>query len=566
MYVERVPNRNSPPAILLRESYRDGNKTGKRTLANLSDWPEEKIEALRRVLRGDAVAPSSARALLMRRSLPHGHVAAALGTVRKLGLDRLLSQNGRHPKHEGTLCLAMIVARLIAPASKLGTARLLDDETATCSLGQVLGLEKVDQPRLYAALDWLLEQREHIEAALARRHLKGGAAVLHDVSSNYFERGTWELVRDREGKKGNPQIVFRVLCSPAGCPVAVEVFDGHVGAPPTLKNQVATLKRRFGLKRMVVGGRGMITGACLEPVTQPANLDFVTALRAPAIRKLVETGDLQLSLFDDRNLAEITSPDYPNERLVVCRHPVLADERELLDAIERKLRDVQTRVRCDNKPLRGQDAIAIAVGSVINRYNMSKHFDVTITDNDLVFERKRQSMDAETTLDGIYVIRTSVKAEDLNSISIVQAYKGLAHVERAFGSLETFDLEMRPIYHRVRAHVLLCMLAYHVEWHMREALKPVLFDDHDELAVEATGRSVVAAAPRLEAAQCSADTQGTDDNLPVHSFRSLMADLATFTRNTMAMADSPDTTFLLYPELTPVQQRTFRLLDVPARL
>jgi Transposase DDE domain len=304
----------------------------------------------------------------------------------------------------------------------------------------------------------------------------------------------------------------------------------------------------------------------LEPVIKPADLDFITTLRAPAIRKLVETGDLQLALFDDRNLAEITSPDYPNERLVVCRHPVLADERELLDAIERKLRDIQTRVRCDNKPLRGQDAIAIAVGSVINRYNMSKHFDVTITDNDLVFERKRQPMDVEAALDGIYVIRTSVKAEDLDSISIVQAYKGRGHVERAFHSLETFDLEMRPIYHRLRAHVLLCMLAYHVEWHMRQALKPVLFDDYDELAVEATRRSVVVAPPRLEAAQCNATTQGTDDNLPVHSFRSLMADLATFTRNTMAMADSPDATFLLYPELTPVQQRTFQLLDVPAQL
>jgi len=578
MYVERIPNRNSPPAILLRVSYRDGDKIKKRTLANLSDWPEAKVEALRRVLRGDAVAPSSPEALVMRRSLPHGHVAAALGTVRKLGLDRLLSQGGRQPRRDVALCIAMIVARLIEPASKLATGRLLDDETATCSLGRVLGLEAVDEQELYGALDWLIEQQERIEKGLARRHLTNGTLVLYDVSSTYFEGRTCELAQygyNRDGKKGKLQIVFGLLCSPDGCPVAIEVFEGNVGDPSTLHSQVAKLKERFALERVVlVGDRGMITEARLERTIKPAGLDFITALRAPAIRKLVEAGELQLSLFDDLDLAEIRSPDYPGERLVVCRKPLLAEERtrkrrELLDATEQKLCDIQSRVRRDNKPLRGQDAIGVAVGKVVDRYKMAKHFDIIITDNDLVFERKSQLIDAESALDGVYVVRTNVTAEVLDSTSTVRAYKSLANVERAFRSLKTVDLEIRPIHHRrasrVRAHVLLCMLAFYVEWHMRQALKPILFDDHDKPAAEAARRSIVARATRSEAALRKAATQRTDDDLPVHSFQSLLADLATVTRNTMAMADSPENTFVLYPELTPVQQRAFHLLGVPIR-
>src|SRR5450631_841615 len=323
MYVERIPNRNSPPAILLRESYRDGDKIRKRTLANLSDWPGAKIEALRRVLRGDAVAPVGREALSMQRSLPHGHVAAALGTLRKLGLDRLLLQGGRQPKQEVALCVAMIVARLIEPASKLATARLLDGETATCSLGQVLGLGAVDEQQLYGALDWLVEQQERIEKALARRHLKNGTLVLYDVSSTYFEGRTCELAQfghNRDGKHGKLQIVFGLLCSQDGCPVAIEVFEGNVGDPSTLPTQIAKLKERFNLDRVVlVGDRGMITEARIRESVKPADLDFITALRAPAIRKLVDAGELQPSLFDARDLAEIVSLDYPGERLVVCR-------------------------------------------------------------------------------------------------------------------------------------------------------------------------------------------------------------------------------------------------------
>jgi hypothetical protein len=578
MYVERVPNRNSPPAILLRESYRDGDKFKRRTLANLSDWPEAKIEALRHVLRGEAVAASSPQALTMLRSLPHGHVAAALGTLHKLALDRLLSQGGRQPKRRVALCLAMMVARLIDPCSKLATSRLLDDETASCSLGQVLGLGRVDEQELYEALDWLIEQQERLEAALARRHLTNGTLVLYDVSSSYFEGRTCALAKfgyNRDGKKGKLQIVFGLLCTAEGCPVAVEVFEGNIGDPSTLHSQISKLKQRFDLARVVlVGDRGMITAARLEETLKPAGLDWITALRAAAIRKLAEDGALQLSLFDMRDLAEISSPDYPGERLIVCRNPLLADERarkrrELLDATERKLLGIQTRVRRDKNPLRGKDKIALAVGADVNHYKMAKHFVITITDDDLTFARNSAQIDAEAALDGIYVLRTSLTPAALDATATVKAYKQLAGVERAFRSIKTIDLEIRPIHHRrpnrVRAHVMLCMLAYYLEWHMRQALKPILFDDHDKQAADAARSSIVAKAQRSKAADRKAATKHTDDGLPVHSFRSLLDDLATVTRNTMAMAHSQDASFVLYPQLTQIQQRAFQLLGVTVK-
>jgi len=528
------------------------------------------------VLRGDAVAPVGREALSMQRSLPHGHVAAALGTLRKLGLDRLLSQGGRQPKQDVALCVAMIVARLIEPTSKLATARLLDEETATSSLGQVLELGAVDEQQLYGTMDWLLEQQERIEKTLARRHLKNGTLVLYDVSSTYFEGRTCELAQfghNRDGKHGKLQIVFGLLCSEEGCPVAIEVFEGNVGDPSTLPTQIAKLKHRFNLERVVlVGDRGMITEARIRETVKPADLDFITALRAPAIRKLVEVGELQLSLFDVRDLAEITSSHYPGERLVVCRNPLLAEERarkrqDLLAATEEKLLKIQARVRRAKRPLRGCDAIGIAVGKVIDHHKVAKHFDLTITDTDLVIERRSQPIDDEALLDGIYVVRTNVTSELLDSSSVVRSYKGLSNAERAFRSLKTVDIEIRPIHHRrsrrVRAHVLLCMLAYYLEWHMRQALKPILFDDHDKAAAEAGRSSVVAKAVRSEAATRKAQTHRTDDDLPVHSFQSLITDLATFTRNTMAMGDS---SFLLYPKLTPVQQHAFQLLDVPTVL
>lgn len=575
MHVDRIPNRRSPPAYLLRETYREGRKVRKRTLANITHWPAAKIEALRRVLRGDLAGGDAGRGLSLLRSLPHGHVAAALGTLRKLGLDRVLSQGGRQPARWVALSIAMIVARLIDPASKLATARLLDGATASCSLGAVLELAAVDEQELYDALDWLMGQQERIETALARRHLKNGTLVLYDVSSTYFEGRTCPLAKfgyNRDGKAGKLQIVFGLLCTSAGCPVAVEVFEGNVGDPSTLQNQIDKLKARFALDRVVlVGDRGMITEARLEQTLKPAGLDWITALRAPAIRSLAEAGAIQLSLFDERDLAEITSPDYPGERLVVCRNPLLAEERArkrlaLLDATEKKLAPIQARVRRARKPLRGKDKIALAVGAVLNRYKMAKHFALTITDDDFSFERDSAQIAAEAALDGVYVVRTSLKGEALDAASTVKAYKQLANAERAFRSLKSIDLEVRPIHHRrpdrVRAHVFLCMLAYYLEWHMRQALKPILFDDHDRPSADAARTSIVAKAKRSKAADSKAAAKRTEDGLPVHSFRSLIGDLATVTRNTMAMVGQPEATFTLYPELTPVQARAFQLLQV----
>ena len=579
MHVDRIPNRTSPPAYLLRETYREGSKVRKRTLANITHWPPAKIEALRRLLRDELLGGDQAAGLSLLRSLPHGHVAAALGMLRKVGLDRVLSQGGRQPAREVALCIAMMVARIIGPVSKLATARVLDGATANCSLGAVLGLGAVDEQELYGALDWLLGQQERIEKALARRHLTNGTLVLYDVTSTYFEGRSCPLARfghNRDGKSGKLQIVFGLLCTTEGCPVAVEVFEGNVGDPSTLASQIAKLKERFGLERVVlVGDRGMITQARLEKTLKPAGLDWITALRAPAIRSLAEAGALQLSLFDERDLAEITAPDYPGERLVACRNPMLADERarkrgELLDATEKKLTHIQTRVRRAKRPLRGKDKIALAVGAVINRYKMAKHFAVTIADSDVTFERKTAQIAAEAALDGIYVLRTSLKPETLDAPSTVKTYKQLAQVERAFRSLKTVDIEVRPIHHRrphrVRAHVFLCTLAYYLEWHMRQALKPILFDDHHKAAAEAARSSIVAKAKRSKAADRKALTKRTDDGLPVHSFRSLLGDLATVTQNKVAMVGQPDATFVLYPQLTPVQARAFQLLDVAVNL
>lgn len=579
MYVERIPNRNSPPAILLRESYRDGDKIKKRTLANLSDWPAARVDALRLVLRDQVVAPVDQEALTLMRSQPHGHVAATLGTLRKLGLDHILSQGDRQPRRAVALCTAMIAARLTDPASKLATARYLDEETAICSLGQVLKLGAVDEQELYEALDWLVGQQQRIEQALARRHLQAGTLVLYDVSSTYFEGRTCPLARlgySRDGKRNKLQIVFGLLCTVEGCPVAVEVFEGNVGDPSTLQSQIDKLRQRFRLERVVlIGDRGMITEARLKETVKPAGLNFITALRAPAIRCLAEAGILQLSLFDQRDLAEITSPDYPNERLIVCRNPLLADERarkrgELIAATEQELLVIQARVRREKRRLRGKDKIALAVGAVINHYKMAKHFAITITEHDFTFERKDAEINAEAVLDGIYVLRTDLKPAILDASATVGAYKKLANVERAFRSLKSVDLEVRPIHHRranrVRAHVLLCMLAYYLEWHMRQALKPILFDDHDKAAADAARASIVAKAERSNAAARKAATKRTADGVAVHSFRSLLDDLATVTRNIMAMVQSPSATFVLYPKLTTAQDRALQLLDVPLRM
>jgi hypothetical protein len=594
MYVTIVPNRGSPPAVLLRETYREDGKVKNRTLANLTKWKPEKIAALRAVLRDERLLPAG-DGFEIRRALPHGHVAAALGMARRLGLDpRLKTADLMPPGAARTrlLALALIVARLIDPAAKLATARQLDAATASHSLGAVLGLGGVAVNELYAALDWLVAQQPKIEARLARRHLGEGTLVLYDVTSSYLEGRCCPLAQfgySRDGKAHKLQIVFGVLCTREGCPIAVEVFAGNTADPSTLKLQIDKLRQRFGRRRVVLvgglqptgltrGDRGMITQARITEELQPAGLDWITALRAPDIQVLAkDDGPLQLSLFDQRDLAEITSPDYPDERLVVCRNPALAAERarkrgELLDATERALQKIQARVRRKHRPLKGAAAIGETVGAVLNRKKMAKHFTRTITDTDFTFARNDATIAAETKLDGIYVLRTSVPRAEFDADATVRSYKALATVERAFRSCKTVDLEVRPVFHwneaRVRAHVFLCLLAYHLEWHMRQALAPILFDDHDRVAAEAQRPSPVSKAQVSPAARRKAARKRTDDGHPVHSFRTLLADLATLTRNIVRFGKDPGSrpgqdlcaTVLATP--TPLQQRVFDLLGV----
>jgi len=574
MYVAVVPNRKSRPAILLRESYRDGGKVKNRTLKNLSDWPAERIALLRALLRGDPLVPAG-EGLEIVRALPHGHVLAALGTARRIGLERLLPR-GRERRRQ--LALALVVARLLEPAAKLATARALDAATASHSLGAMLGLERVTAKEVYGALDWLGQAQPAIERALARRHLSDGTLVLYDVTSSYLEGRCCELARfgySRDRRRDKAQIVIGLLCAADGCPIAVEVFEGNIADPATLATQIAKLKQRFGLKRVVlVGDRGLITSARIEEELKPAGFDWITALRAPAIQALAAAGGpLQPDLFDQRDLAEIASPDYPGERLIVCKNPLLAAERgrkrsELLDATERALARIQARVRRARQPLRGAAVIGQAVGAVVGRRKVAKHFRITIADDDLTFARDDAAIAAEAALDGFYVLRTSVPAAALDTADTVRAYKSLAQVERAFRSLKTVDLEIRPVFHwaaaRVRAHVFLCLLAYHLEWHLRQALAPLLFDDHDPAAAEAQRASPVAKAKPSPAARRKAQTKRTDDGQPVHSFRSLLADLATLTRNTVRFGRDHTTTLLATP--TDIQHRALQLLDVQPAL
>ena len=570
MYIESVPNRNSPPAILLRESYRDAGKIKKRTIANLSDWPTEIVEGLRTLLKGGKVAPADQESIIVRRALPHGHVAAVLGTLRNIGLDRMLGPPRNRCRD---LVIAMIVVRLIAPASKLATARMLDPLTASSSLGEVLGLGPVDEDELYVALDWLGERQEAIEKALARKHLHDGTLVLYDVSSSYVEGRCCELARlgyNRDGKKGKLQIVYGLLCAADGCPVAIEVFEGDTGDPRTLAAQIDKVKKRFALERVaLVGDRGMITQARLDAEIAPAGLDWITALRAPAIRTLVEAGALQMSLFDQRDMAAITSPDYPGERLIVCRNPDLARERtrkreDLLAATEADLAVIAAAVRRARNPLRGEAEIALKVGAVVNRHKVAKHFELSIGEASFSFHRKTEAIAAEAALDGIYVVRTNLPKKLLDDAATVGAYKSLARVERAFRSLKTVDIHLRPIFHwttpRVRAHVLLCMLAYHVEHHMRARLAPMLYDETDHEAAAAMRASIVAKAERSEAARRKQTTGLTDDGLPVHSFQSLLADLATYARIQATTALNDKYVFTLHTRPTPIQQRAFKLL------
>jgi len=575
MYIDIVPNRQSPPAVLLRESYRQHGKVKKRTLANLSKLPGDIVEQLRLLLQGGQAVADFEAALEVVRSLPHGHVAAVLGTVIKTGLDQIISPE---KSRELSLILAMIIARVLDPQSKLATARGLDPETAAASLGAVLGLERVNENDLYFAMDWLGEQQERIENVLAAKHLKGGLLVLYDITSTYFEGHTCPLAKlgySRDGKRDKLQIVVGLLCAADGCPVAVEVFEGNWADARTLPSQITKIRERFGIERVVlVGDRCMITKARIrEDLRDKEGLDWITALRAPQIRKLVESGHLQLTLFDTRDMAEITHPDYPEERLIVCRNPVLARKRtltreDLLQATEGKLDKIVLATSRAARRLKGKDNIALRVGKVINKFKVAKHFAISITDESFSYQRKEASIANEAALDGIYVIRTSVPREVLDANATVGAYKSLGEVERAFRSLKSIDLKIRPIFHRlaerVKAHVFLCMLAYYVEWHMRKALAPILFDDHQPGDAANSRPNIVAPAERSAAAKRKAKTKMTEDHLPVHSFRTLLADLATITKNTVEVKPirNDPARFEKLTRPTPLQQRAFDLLGV----
>ena len=576
MYVVKVPNRGSPPAILLRESYREAGKVKNRTLANLSAWPEAKVEALSRVLKGQPPpAADLDGAFEITRSLPHGHVAAVLGTLRELGLEELIDPV---PSRQRDLVAAMAVAQVIAPDSKLAIARGLRDETAASSLGEVLGVGCCDEDDLYAAMDYLHARQEQIEDALAARHLAGGTLVLYDVSSAAFEGRTCPLGaigHPKDGVRGRLQIVYGLLTSKEGIPVAIEVFQGNTGDPTTVASQVTKVKDRFGITKVVlVGDRGMLTAARLREDVGPAGLDWITALRAPQVKKLVRDGALQLTLFDVQDLAEITSPDFPGERLVACMNPFLEAERarkreSLLTATEADLEKIAAacaRARAaaarpgQDRAARGQGAQPPQGRQALHHRHQRGHFS---------YPRNQDSITAEAALDGIYVLRTSVEAGDLDSPEVVSSYKALAQVERAFRAFNT-DLDIRPIRHRtedrVRAHVFLRMLSYYITWHMHARLAPVLFTDDDKPAAQAARPSPVAPAARSPKALAKAATKHTPAAVPVHSFASLLTDLATICLNTIAPADPALPGFRLVTTPTAVQRQAFDLLGVSHRL
>jgi hypothetical protein len=573
MYIEAVPNRDSPPAILLRESYREDGKVKKRTLANLSCLAPEVIEGLKVLLRGGVAVPSAEEVFVVERSLPHGHVAAVLTAARDCGAEAWFAAA---PEPLRPLLMAMLVARVLMPASKLATHRMLHDDTATHSLGRVLGLGQVSAEELYRALDWLHEAQPAIERRLARKHLAGATLVLYDLSSTWLTGHCCPLAaygHAREGKRDDPQIVFGLICAPQGAPIAVEVFAGNTGDPSTVAAQVSKLKQRFGIERIAwVGDRGVLTSARIEQVLRPQATDWISSLRSGQINQLVaEHGAFQPSLFDERNLIELASASFPGERLIVCRNPLLAGERarkrgELLAATEQDLAKIAAATQRARNRLHGEQAIALRVGRVVDRFHMAKHFELTITDTRFTFRRKPASIDAEAALDGLYVIRTSLPAAQLDADAAVAAYKSLANVERAFRSIKTVDLHVRPVFHysepRVRAHVFLCMLAYYVEWHMRRALAPILFDDHDRATAQLQRESIVAPATRSPKALQKVHSKRTDDGKPVHSFQTLIADLATITKNTVVMNNN---SMQIVTTPTAIQQHAFELLKVSLR-
>jgi hypothetical protein len=563
MHIDVVPNRGSRPAYLLRESFRDGTKVRKRTLANLSSLSDAQILAIRAVLRGEALQRSEElfEAIASR---PHGHVQAVRGAMQRLGLEALLG--ARSCPERDRVC-AMIAARVLAPHTKLATARWWH----TTSLAEEFAVTEADEDDLYAAMDWLLERQGAIEKKLAARHLRAGGLVLYDLSSSYFEGSTCPLAKlghNRDGKKGKLQVNYGLLTDPRGCPIAVSVHEGNTADSETLLPQAKRLRSEFGIDTMViVGDRGMISQKAIDELRETQALAWITALKSAQIRALLQDGALQLGLFDERNLFELTHPEFPGERLIACRNPELAKLRahkrqELIEATAAQLAKVRSMV--EHKRLRGRDRIGLRVGRVVNQYKVAKHFELEIEDARFVFRILKDQVAAEALLDGIYILRTPVSSQKMDSAQVVRSYKSLSQVERAFRSLKTVDLKIRPIHHRladrVRAHIFLCMLAYYVEWHMIEAWRALLFADEDQSAKQQ--RDPVAPAKRSAKAERKALTHTLDNGSPVHSLRTLLEELATIVRDTCrtrnSAPDSPTFTIVTRPNAT--QQRALELL------
>ena len=571
--IESVPNQAGKPAILLREAWREGKRIRKRTVANLSKFPPEIVEGFRAVLKGAVAVSDVGELLQVERSLLHGHAAAVLGTARDLGLERMLHRTrGR----ERDLALAAVVARVLSPDSKLATARRLSPETATSSLGALLGLGPVTGNEVLAMLDWLLKRQPWIERSLANRHLKGeNTLILYDVSSSYLEGTCCTLAafgHNRDGKKGKRQIVFGLLCASDGCPVAVEVFAGNTSDPATVGRQVDKVRKRFGIGRVaLVGDRGMLTTARIREDLEPAGIDWISALRTADIRKLLRSAapvPLAPEALVPDAVAEITGPDFPGERLMVCLNPRLRQERrrkreDLLKATENALHRIAASVRAGR--LKGREAINRRVGRDANRRKVEKHFEITVADDGISWSRRKERIAEEARLDGVYVIRTSLDADAMGAEEAVEAYKGLAGVERAFRNAKS-DLRIRPVYvysaDHVRAHVFMCMLALHVEWHMRRRLAPMLFEDDDREGARAQRSSPVEKAEVSDSAKAKADTKLTPDGLPVHSFRTLLDDLSGMALNQMRLPGHDETLLSVVTAPTPVQKRAFQLLGV----
>ena len=573
MYVERVPNRNSAPTLLLRESYRKNGKVCKRTLANLSKWSPEVVQQLEASLKGGQGFASSATSFEIVRSRPHGHVLAVLGTLSHIQLDKAIGQRRSDNRQ---LVIAMIVARILDPASKLSTARQLNPDTCTSTLAEALGLTAVHKDSLYRALDWLVKRQAHIEQTLASRHLQTGSIVLVDLSSTYLEGETCELAKrgdSRDRKKGVVQITFSLVCNAQGCPVAVEVFEGNASDPNTLSHHLQKLTDRFNLATgIIVGDRGTLPDSRIASEVKPlSGWLWVTALKAVQVQALFESGYLRVESFETTDWVELSIPDYPDERLIACRNPQLATHRHhhrqaLLRATEAELDKVVKATQRAKRPLRGQDKIGLRVGKVINRFKMAKHFQLTMTEKVFSYQRDVAAIETEARLDGIYVIRTSVPATTLAAPEVLKTYKSLSQVESAFRCLKPFDLQIRPIFHRleqrVRAHVLLCLLAYYVEWHMRQALAPILFAEDEPDQAQALRTSIVQPAQKSESAKHKAGRRQTRSGMPVHSFRSLLADLATITKNTIqpTLEDTQPFDKITLP--TPSQRQAFELLNL----